>query len=158
MSFIITNDDVQDILTDARYRADQSGHTELSELFRHPKFVRNAFGQLLHCSINSHYDPGAINTYTETVGEMIAPYGGEVRGECEYIINEIHFGLRAMVEPWCDRGWLYDIEAINDTNRSSDGMPVGFVLTPIIAPRVSCQYSDLIQTSALTDHMNTKSY
>lgn len=155
MSFIITNDDLQDILTDARYRADQSGHVELSELFRHPKFVRHAIGSLLHCSINAHYDPGAINSYTETVTDMVVAYENEVRAECEYILHELHFGLRATVEPWCDRGWLYDIEAIG---ASANEMPVGFVLTPIVAPRIHCQYSDLIQTTALTDHMNGKTY
>lgn len=157
MSFVLDRNDIKELLGDACHRAMRSEEPQLVELFKAPVVARNIIGQLIHVAVNSHYDPGAILNYRDVTGEFVERLEGETRVICEHILHEMYLGLRCTIDPWIDRGWLHDIEVISNGNSYEDQL-LGFCITPMVAPRVSSQYGDLVDVTPLLDNMNSKSY
>lgn len=158
MSFVLDRNDIKELLGDARHRALRSEEPQLVELFEAPVVIRTILGQLIHVAVNSHYDPGAIATYREVTDEFLEPLEGETQVICGHILHEMYLGLRSTIDPWIDQGWLHDVEALTDSETTYSDKLVGFMITPIIAPRITTQYADMVAVTPLLDHMNSKTY
>lgn len=158
MSFVLDRNDIKELLGDACHRAIRSEEPQLVELFSAPVVIRTILGQLIHVAVNSHYDPGAILNYREVTDDFLEPLDGETRVICEHILHEMYLGLRSTIDPWIDHGWLHDVEAILYSENDYDKQLIGFNITPIVAPRVSTQYGDLVDVTPLLDNMNSKTY
>lgn len=162
MTFIISKEDVEDLLHAATYRAELSREEGLIQLFNNSSYLRTMLGRLVSLSANIHYLNGSVFSYPETIRDLSESLGANETGHAEYILNEMYLSIRQLMRHQVDIGWLYDVEIIDCWQRFDitlrNGPVCGFQVIPLISARVAEQYPDMVNIEKLIDWVEKRDY